>query len=125
MLGMAGLGLLGLAAWLEPNPLGHGTHQQLGLPMCGVLVWAGRPCPACGMTTSWSNLMRGRLLESIRANPAGTWLAAWVLGFSLWVVIAGGIGRWFFAKPNPIFFLGWLLISLIMVLTVWSIRFFF
>ena len=40
-LAATGVGLLVLllaAAWLEPSPNGHGTHQQLGLPSCTFLT---------------------------------------------------------------------------------------
>jgi hypothetical protein len=67
--------LLLVAAWLKPSPTGIGTHRQLGLPPCtAVLLW-GKPCPACGMTTSWAWFMRGRWGASLQANPGGFFLA--------------------------------------------------
>jgi len=55
------LALLALLVYGE-NPdadaRGHGTHQQLGLPPCTFYVIFQRPCPACGMTTSWAWLLR-------------------------------------------------------------------
>lgn len=60
-----------LGAWLQPDPRGFGTHRQLGLPPCSVRLLFGIPCPSCGMTTSIAYLMRGQLMESFRANPAG------------------------------------------------------
>ena len=44
--GLSGLILLSLAIWLEPNPSGFGTHQQLGLPPCTILFWFDVPCPS-------------------------------------------------------------------------------
>ena len=35
------LSVLGVAAWLKPDPRGFGTHQQLGLGKCGMLVTTG------------------------------------------------------------------------------------
>jgi hypothetical protein len=56
---------------LRPNPAGHGTHTQLGLPSCPSVLIFGRPCPGCGMTTSWTNLLHGRLVESFQSNAVG------------------------------------------------------
>src|SRR4051794_22616187 len=69
------MGLLGLARWLEPDPRGYGTHTQLGLGPCAFAVLTGRPCPTCGMTTSFAWLTRGRLDRSWQANPAGCLIA--------------------------------------------------
>lgn len=60
---------------MTPAPEGFGTHQQLGLPPCSVRVWWGVPCPACGMTTSWSLFVRGWWGRSIVVN-AGGWMLA-------------------------------------------------
>ncbi|MSR17770.1 MAG: DUF2752 domain-containing protein [Phycisphaerales bacterium] len=81
----AGLALvLGVAAWLEPAPLGYGTHRQLGLPPCGWMVAFNLPCPACGMTTSFALAADGRLLDSARVQPFGLALAiATVAGLCL------------------------------------------
>lgn len=74
---------LALAARLSPDPTGLGTHQQLGLPPCSSrLLWDMR-CPACGMTTSWAHLVRGEVLESVRANPGGMLLGLVAAGLSL------------------------------------------
>src|SRR5207302_1856701 len=51
--------LLATARMLSPDDRGHGTHEQLGLPPCTFYLTFGRPCPACGMTTSWAWLLRG------------------------------------------------------------------
>ncbi|MCA9567665.1 MAG: hypothetical protein KC656_07475, partial [Myxococcales bacterium] len=37
--------VLGLSAWLTPNPTGHATHLQLGLSPCTILTLTGYPCP--------------------------------------------------------------------------------
>ena len=63
--------VLGVAVWLEPSPAGMGTHQALGLPPCGFAYSTGMPCPTCGMTTSFSLAVRGRLASAIMAQPAG------------------------------------------------------
>ncbi len=120
-----GLALLVTAGVLSPSKHGRGTHRQLGLPPCGVLAFYGRPCPSCGMTTSWSNLMRVRFVESVNANPAGAWLGAWTLVLSIWGLASACRGRWMFIGPNQWFFLVLVTFSLLFVLTVWVIRFFF
>ncbi len=74
------LGLLLLAGRLQPNPTGMGTHQQLGLPPCTTRILLGIPCPACGMTTSWSHFARGQWASSMTVNPGGFLLAIMVLG---------------------------------------------
>ncbi len=59
------------AASLEPSPDGHGTHTQLGLPPCGVLLLTGLRCPGCGLTTAFSHMARFELLDAFVANPLG------------------------------------------------------
>lgn len=56
---------------LTPHPDGHGTHRQLGLPPCPSVLLFQRPCPGCGLTTSWTQLLHGNLDASLRANPFG------------------------------------------------------
>ncbi len=124
-IGSCGLILLIVAGLLRPSPYGMGTHQQLGLPMCGFLLLTGQPCPSCGMTTSWSHLMRGQLLRSMQANAAGTWLGCWVFVLSLWVIFSGIRNRWMLAKPNEWFFLALLILTLILIISVWIFRIYF
>ena len=59
------------AATLTPSGAGHGTHTQLGLPPCGFLVYTGYPCPGCGLTTSFSHMIRLEVFGAIHANPFG------------------------------------------------------
>ena len=69
------LGGFALALALEPDPKGFGTHERLGLPPCTFRALFSIPCPSCGMTTSFSNLMHGNLLQALRANAGGVVLA--------------------------------------------------
>jgi len=69
------VGGFGVAAWLEPESRGFGTHMQLGLPPCSFEPVFGLPCPSCGMTTSFSYFVRGQWLSALRANAAGLLLA--------------------------------------------------
>jgi Protein of unknown function (DUF2752) len=81
---LSGIGvmtLLAIARSLTPSPLGHGTHQQLGLPPCtSILLW-NKPCPACGMTTSWALATRGDLGLAASTNVGGLLLAIIALAF--------------------------------------------
>ena len=65
------LGVLIVAAWLDPSPKGYGTHTQLGLQPCGFLASTGYPCAACGMTTSFAHLVRWQVIASFVAQPFG------------------------------------------------------
>ncbi len=72
------------AASLNPDPAGHGTHTQLGLPKCGWYVATGQPCPTCGMTTAVTLAVHGNPLASLVTQPFGTLIAlAAAVGF--WV----------------------------------------
>ena len=68
-------GLLALAGYLEPDPSGMGTHQQLGFPTCTMVMLFGYPCPTCGMTTAFAHAVRGELISAFNAQPAGLVLA--------------------------------------------------
>ncbi|HHH29922.1 MAG TPA: DUF2752 domain-containing protein [Polyangiaceae bacterium] len=68
------LAVLITAATLTPSVEGHGTHTQLGLPPCGFLVYTGYPCPGCGLTTSFSHMIRLEVLGAFHANPFGVLL---------------------------------------------------
>lgn len=60
-----------VAALLHANPDGHGTHTQLGLPPCPSALLFDRPCPGCGLTTSWTALVHGDLAAAFHAHPFG------------------------------------------------------
>ncbi|HJP83295.1 MAG TPA: DUF2752 domain-containing protein [Fimbriimonadaceae bacterium] len=60
-----------IGACLSPDPSGHGTHQQLGLPPCPSVLLFNRPCPGCGLTTSWTATIHGRFAEAFAAHPLG------------------------------------------------------
>lgn len=63
--------MVGVGLYLTPDPAGHGTHQQLGLPPCTIYYLTGRPCPSCGLTTSVSAILHGQFGLAWRANPIG------------------------------------------------------
>ncbi len=102
MVTLALLAGFSLARVLTPSPAGLGTHQQLGLPPCTVRVLTGQPCPACGMTTSFSHFTRGQWGGSLSANSGGFLLALLclatipVLG---WAALTGRFALPRFGRP--------------------------
>jgi phosphotransferase system glucose/maltose/N-acetylglucosamine-specific IIC component len=81
--------LFAVAVRIDPyeadgRPATMGTHQQLGLPPCNFVRLTGLPCPSCGMTTSFALLVRGDLMNSLRANAVGTLLAIVCLAYIPW-----------------------------------------
>jgi len=111
-LGRHGAWLLGLwslfllfgfvvAYHLQPDPRGYGTHQRLGLPPCTFRTVFDIPCPSCGMTTSISNFVHGRFLDSARANVGGLLLAMICLVQIPWCWLSIYSGRmWRIARPE-------------------------
>ena len=73
---MIWVAVTGFGAFLHPSPDGHGTHQELGLPPCPCALLLGRPCPGCGLTTSFTALIHGKIGESFRAHWMGPLLYA-------------------------------------------------
>jgi len=108
--------MFGVGWYLTPNPEGHGTHQQLGLPPCTIYFLAGRPCPSCGLTTSVSAILHGQFGLAWRANPIGFLIvaAAVAVGLnSLLALISGRTFRIDFNRFNLI---------LIVLLSLWLLH---
>ena len=116
-----------VAAYLHPygddgSPLTMETHRQLNLPPCTFKeLTHGVPCPSCGMTTSFSLLMHGDLVNSMRANWVGTLLALYGLVLIPW----GLVSVW---RRQPLFVqsleqvLSWSVVTfLVLMLLRWSI----
>ena len=57
--------------YLRPDVHGHGTHQQLGLPPCPSVLLFDRPCPGCGLTTSWTSFLHGDIVTAFKCHPLG------------------------------------------------------
>ncbi len=88
--------VLAIASALEPAAAGVGTHMQLGLNGCSVLMSTGWPCPMCGMTTTFAHMADASPLEAARTQPFGVvlfmlTLAAASLG---WAELVWPAGRW-------------------------------
>jgi hypothetical protein len=106
---------------LDGKPLQSGTHQQLGLPPCTFRVWTGKPCPACGLTTSFALLVQGDLEASWNANAIGTLLAIFCLALAPWNLACALRGRLFFVRSIERSLTLLLLIFLVLLLLHWGV----
>jgi hypothetical protein len=84
------LGTTLVALFLTPSSAEHGTHQQLGLPPCPSVLLFDRPCPGCGLTTSWTALVHGDFSKSFSAHALGPLL----YGIFTVTAVAGVYGWW-------------------------------
>jgi hypothetical protein len=116
------IGLLATAACLTPASSGFGTHRQLGLPQCSIVQWFGIRCPSCGMTTSWSHMMRGQVVSAVRANSGGALLAVVSAVCGPWMLASGLAGRWLVVVPRegPTLAVG--VAVIVVTLIDWSLR---
>jgi hypothetical protein len=113
---------LAVACFLTPDPHNRGTHQQLGLPPCTIVVLFGHRCPACGMTTAWAHLVRGHWLGALRANVGGALLAVLDLLAVPWLLASAARGRWLGWVPDANV-LAWVIASIMVVTLIdWSVR---
>lgn len=80
---------LALACAIDPDPRGHGTHEQLGLPPCGLVAEYGIPCPSCGFTTTFAFSVRLRFWEALQTQPFGVLV---FLGFAFAVPLGVAVG---------------------------------
>lgn len=78
---------------LHADPSGHGTHTQLGLPPCPSALLFDRPCPGCGLTTSFTALLHGQWGLAFSAHPLGPFL---YLGITIWALLGmyGWLKAW-------------------------------
>lgn len=120
-----GIGLLSIfavAVRLKPDPRGFGTHQQLGLPACHFRSITGLNCPHCGMTTSFSHLVRGQIRASWQANPMGLPLALLFGCAAPWCILVAMRGRWLLTS-RPFH---WFVLTAVVYLTIaalsWIVR---
>ncbi len=101
VVGLSLAAAVALAARLTPDPRGWGTHEQLGLAPCWFRQAAGRPCPACGMTTAWAYAVRGNALAAVDASVGGAVLFAICVVAAAWCTASAASGRWLLARPRP------------------------
>jgi hypothetical protein len=119
---LALLSMLVVARRLEPDPRGFGTHERLGLWPCAFRATTGRPCPTCGMTTSFAWFVRVEPVRSWRANPAGSLLAPTCLILIPWLslVSARGNPAPFRTLEQPLVALAVAIVALTLV--SWTVR---
>ena len=120
------LGVFAIAIKLDPyrgdgSPLVMATHQQLGLPPCTFLEVTKVPCPACGMSTSFALLVRGDVMNSLRANWVGTLLAAFCLAVIPWGIYAIVRGRSLFVRSLEKALIGVVITVLVLAMVRWGI----
>ena len=110
--------LLGFAWTMHPDGRGYGTHEQLDLPACEMMMRTGYPCPTCGLTTSVTAAAHGRVGEALHAHPFGLLL----LGGTLLIAACGaaelatGRGAIRRLRPGP----WWALIAVGGLLVSWA-----
>jgi hypothetical protein len=114
--------VFGIALTLSPNPVGHGTHTQLGLPPCGFLLVTGLPCPGCGLTTCFTYMVHGDVVGAASANPFGVML--WLVSAA--TMVLGAVG---FVRGLPVIDTldrlqadKWAILLSVSSLTVWGVR---
>jgi hypothetical protein len=115
------IAVFAVAAWLNPyNPDGTprrlATHRQLGLPPCNFVMMTGKPCPSCGMTTSFALFIRGDLRASLQANWVGTLLAATAVVALPWSILSALRGRLLGIRPGHGEYLLTLAVTLLLIL---------
>jgi hypothetical protein len=115
------IAVFAVAAWLNPyNPDGTprrlATHRQLGLPPCNFVMMTGKPCPSCGMTTSFALFIRGDLRASLQANWVGTLLAATAVVALPWSLLSALRGRLLGIRPGHGEYLLTLAVTLLLIL---------
>ncbi|NLW86153.1 MAG: DUF2752 domain-containing protein [Planctomycetes bacterium] len=114
--------VVSLAAWLEPNEAGYGTHRGLGLPACGFMQRTGLPCPGCGMTTSMSLMAHGKIMPAARAHLMGVVLFAVLVALgAVWCVEAVSgieVSRPKWLRPA----MWWVPVTLGLILLAWAIK---
>src|SRR5262249_11389862 len=94
---------------------------QLGLPPCSFVEATGLPCPSCGMTTSFSLLAHGDVVNSLRANWVGTMLAVACLAYIPWAVVSVVRGRTLFFRSLERVMVGFVVALLALMLLRWGL----
>ena len=96
------------------------THRQLGLPPCNMVMLTGKPCPSCGMTTSFTMLMHGDVAGSIQANWVGTILALYCLCMIPWLLISAVRGECLWVRSGEMLITIAMVGILILMLLRWA-----
>lgn len=114
---LAWLAITAVGLVLVPHPDGHGTHRQLGFPPCPTVLLFSRPCPGCGLTTSWTATLHGMWPEAFRAHPLGPIL---YLGFTASAFLS--MWAWFkqryFVYSTAFYRVSWTVVGVLLAVTV-------
>lgn len=97
----------------DGTPMRMASHQTLGMPPCRFQQLTDMPCPSCGMTTSFALLVRGDVVNSIRANWVGTGLAVFCALLIPWCIVSSFRARFLFVRR-----IEWMLGFLVGVFTI-------
>jgi hypothetical protein len=114
--------VLATAGRLTPDPRGYGTHEQLGRPPCAILKLTGRPCPTCGMTTSFAWFVRGDLARSWRANPAGLFAAIVCVPLIPWLLTSASVGRPLVVRSSGEALMALVVVAAAVTVLTWVVR---
>lgn len=82
----------------DGQPLKFGAHTRLGMPPCEFYVLFSKPCPSCGLTTSFALLMHGDMGGSLRANSIGTLMALFGLVMIPWSLLIAFRGTYLWVQ---------------------------
>lgn len=120
------ISVFSIAIWLNPyTETGEarrlGSHRQLGLPECTFKEMTGKPCPSCGMTTSFSLLVRGDVWHSMQANFVGTLLATACLVMIPWCLVCAVRGRYFLIASVEWFLPRFIVVFASLMLLRWGV----
>ena len=115
-----------VAWWLNPyaddgSARRMATHQQLGLPPCTFVDVTGVPCPACGMTTSFALLVRGDVVNSLRANWVGTLLASFCALAIPWALVSIVRGKPLIVRSLEKALIGVIVTLLVLMFVRWAV----
>jgi hypothetical protein len=111
-----------VAAVLEPDARGYGTHSQLGLPPCGFSALTGSPCPGCGLTTAFAHAIRGNWGRAADANALGVVLFA-VVCASIPLAVTAALRGWSVDAVIERYAIGrWALAVATCALVLWVVR---
>jgi hypothetical protein len=118
--------VLTTAACLRPydtdgRPYSMGTHQQLGLQACNMVAMTGKPCPACGMTTSFALLVHGDVVNSLKANWVGTLLCVAIAVLTPWAAVSAYRGRLWGVRNGEMFATILLTGLLVLMMSRWAV----
>lgn len=118
--------LLITSACLRPygedgQPRSMATHMQLGLPPCNMVELTGKPCPSCGMTTAFSLLTHGDVVNSLKANWVGTILAVYWFALIPWAIVSAVRGKLLWVRSGDWLMTISVIAFLVLVLGRWAV----